>query len=320
VPDVRVRVTRRVQRLSLPFLLGTFFFAWSCGHAAAPQPQTAPSSPAPPASATPGLFLYEVSGGARPSYLLGTIHVGFGFDEVLTEAARRDFTGSERVWLEADVASANPMQLVSAAVLPPNQSLRTLVGEPTWVELTKALAGQIPEPVLDRLKPWMPAMIVGLTRMSEVLAEVKPGTTGEQRMDVELLEQAKTAGKELHYFETVEEQIAVFDAIPVDEQVRELRHTLGTESRLEGRALLQAFASGDEPALEHALFMGGSVEQSPAFYGELLDRRNEKWLPKLVPELERGGAFVAVGAAHLLGEHGLLRVLEQRGYRVSRVE
>jgi uncharacterized protein YbaP (TraB family) len=300
-------------------LAGSLLFAWSCGHAAAPAAQTPTAPETATASGTPGLFLYEVSAGAKPSYLLGTIHIGFGFDEVLTPHARQDFQGSERVWLEADVASANPMQLVSAAVLPADQSLRKLVGEPTWAQLVAALKGQIPEPVLDRLKPWMPAMIVGITRMGEVLAELKPGTTGEQRMDVELMGAATKAGKEMHYFETVAEQIAVFEAIPFDEQVRELRHTLSSETTGEGRALLEAFASGDEAALAKALFKGGSVEESPGFYAELLDRRNERWLPRLLPELERGGAFVAVGAAHLLGERGLIKALRERGYTITRV-
>jgi uncharacterized protein YbaP (TraB family) len=311
-------MTVRAQLLGL--WLGSALFAWSCGHAAAPAAQSADAPrAAPEATGTPGLFLYEVTKDARSSYLLGTIHLGFGFDEVLTPAGRRGFEGSQRVWLEADVASANPMQLVSAAVLPPEQSLRKLVGEPTWGELVAALKAQIPEPVLDRLKPWMPAMIVGLTRMGEALAELKPGA-GEQRMDVEVIAQATQAGKELHYLETVNEQIAVFEAIPFEEQVRELRHSLSPDSAGEGRALLEAFASGDESALEGTLFMeGGSMQESPGFYGELLDRRNERWLPKLLPELDKGGAFIAVGAAHLLGKHGLLRTLRDRGYRVTRV-
>ena len=70
---------------------------------------------------------------------------------------------------------------------------------------------------------------------------------------------------------------------------------------------------------EEALFRGSSMAESPGFYAELLDRRNERWLPLLLPEVERGGAFIAVGAAHLLGDNGLLHVLEARGFKIARV-
>jgi len=39
----------------------------------------------------------------------------------------------------------------------------------------------------------------------------------------------------------------------------------------------------------------------------------------MIARLDEGAAFVAVGAMHLPGERGMLRLLEQRGYTVSRV-
>jgi uncharacterized protein YbaP (TraB family) len=303
---------------ALGAVLAALLFAFGCAHAPAPEASAPVERSAAQSGDTPGLFLYAVSAPGGRSYLLGTIHLGFGFEEVLTPAARRGFEESSRVWLEADVASADPQKLVSAALLPPDKSLRAIVGEPLWGELVAALEGQIQPEMLDRLEPWMPAMFVGLTRMGEVLQELKPGA-GEERMDLELSQAAASAHKELHYLETVDEQIAIFDTIPVDEQVRELRHTLSAASGVEGRALLSAFASGDQAALEQALFKGGSMAEAPGFYAELLDRRNERWLPLLLPELDKGGAFIAVGAAHLLGEHGLLHTLAQRGYTIERV-
>ena len=37
---------------------------------------------------------------------------------------------------------------------------------------------------------------------------------------------------------------------------------------------------------------------------------------RILPYLERGGAFVAVGALHLPGDDGILSLLEKRGIRV----
>ncbi|MEM7752747.1 MAG: TraB/GumN family protein [Pseudomonadota bacterium] len=51
----------------------------------------------------------------------------------------------------------------------------------------------------------------------------------------------------------------------------------------------------------------------------LLDARNERFLERLAPELDVGDVFLAVGAAHLPGKNGLIAMLRNRGYDVSRV-
>ncbi|MBI3774645.1 MAG: TraB/GumN family protein [Gammaproteobacteria bacterium] len=50
---------------------------------------------------------------------------------------------------------------------------------------------------------------------------------------------------------------------------------------------------------------------------ELIDARNLRMLERMAPRLKEGKAFVAVGALHLPGDHGLLRLLEKAGYHVS---
>jgi hypothetical protein len=39
----------------------------------------------------------------------------------------------------------------------------------------------------------------------------------------------------------------------------------------------------------------------------------------MMPYMEQRSAFVAVGALHLPGEQGVLRLLERQGYRVTRL-
>ena len=51
----------------------------------------------------------------------------------------------------------------------------------------------------------------------------------------------------------------------------------------------------------------------------LLDQRNRRMAERLAPVLKQGKAFIAVGAAHLPGEAGLLYLLEKAGYRVTAV-
>ncbi|MFD2206668.1 TraB/GumN family protein [Kiloniella antarctica] len=52
----------------------------------------------------------------------------------------------------------------------------------------------------------------------------------------------------------------------------------------------------------------------------MLDKRNLNMVNGMTPGLVRGNSFTAVGALHLPGEKGILNILVQRGYTVSRMD
>jgi uncharacterized protein YbaP (TraB family) len=61
-------------------------------------------------------------------------------------------------------------------------------------------------------------------------------------------------------------------------------------------------------------------DQAPAVYDSLLRQRNLKWMPQIEAMLrDSDREFVLVGAAHLVGEDGLLEMLQARGYDVSQL-
>lgn len=307
----------RQAHVRFGWLLTLLLTLQACTRAAAPVAPPGSTTPAAE-KATPGLFLYEVRGPAGSVHLLGTIHVGFGFEEVLTPDARARFERATRVMTEADIAAADPERLIQAALLPPERSLRAILGEPTWTKLVARIGGQIPAAMLDRLKPWLPGVLLGLDELERALLELKPGAEARM-MDVELMKLAAERGKQLGHFETVEEQIAVFDSITLEEQVRELSQSLASESHAQARTLLESFAAGDQERLARSLFDAEQLASAPGFYERVLFERNARWLPAIERELTRSGTFIAVGAGHLLGERGLLSELQKRGFIVRRV-
>jgi uncharacterized protein len=269
-------------------------------------------------AAPAGLFLYAVERGGHVSHLLGTIHLGFGFEEVLTPDARERFTHSSQVITETDLGADSAARLMQAALLPPDQSLAVMLGPETWHKLQARVGGQIPDSVLDHLRPWLPAVLLGIDDLKRALERLRPGKSAHM-MDIELIKLARGAGKVLRHLESVDQQIAVFDAISTEEQLTELSHALSSDSAAQSRSLVEAYASGDEGALARALFDSEQVARAPGFYQAVLFERNEHWLPVLERAVAQGDVFVAVGAAHLLGERGLLAELRQRGYAITRV-
>jgi uncharacterized protein YbaP (TraB family) len=295
--------------------LCALLLCWSCAHGAQqPPPPSAPASSAQP----PGLFLYAVARDGHVSHLLGTIHLGFGFEEVLTAEARRRVEHSTQVITETELGGDSAGRMMQAALLPPGQSLARMLTPKNWQLLNERLGAMIPEPVMAQLRPWLPAVLLGIVDLKRALDQVRPGKSGHM-MDVELIKLARGDGKRVVQLESVDEQIAVFDALTMQEQLAELEHALTEDSAAQSRALVEAFASGDERARASALFDAEQNARAPGFYRAVLFERNEHWLPVLEAALAEGDAFVAVGAAHLLGEHGLLATLRKRGYAVTRV-
>jgi uncharacterized protein YbaP (TraB family) len=49
------------------------------------------------------------------------------------------------------------------------------------------------------------------------------------------------------------------------------------------------------------------------------EERNRTMVQRMAARLGEGGAFVAIGALHLPGETGLLSLLADQGYRITRV-
>jgi uncharacterized protein YbaP (TraB family) len=73
-------------------------------------------------------------------------------------------------------------------------------------------------------------------------------------------------------------------------------------------------------ALNEAAMATGDPRLAREFQRRLIVDRNHRMAERMEPYLRQGGAFVAVGALHLPGDQGLIRLLEQRGYSVRVVD
>jgi uncharacterized protein YbaP (TraB family) len=56
------------------------------------------------------------------------------------------------------------------------------------------------------------------------------------------------------------------------------------------------------------------------FVDRLITARTRRMHDRALPLLKRGGAFIAVGAAHLPGKEGLLPLFEKDGFKVETIE
>ena len=156
------------------------------------------------------------------------------------------------------------------------------------------------------MESWVAAMI-----LSSTISRGDP----ELGVDRQLL-----AGREpVLALETFQSQLSVFDALPESEQ-RDLLLAIACEAAApDPDAGLKAWLAGDLAALEQ---QGEQcVLGDPELRAALLDGRNAAWLDRIAGAIDEGQRpFVAVGAAHMLGDAGLPALLAARGFAVARIQ
>lgn len=263
-----------------------------------------------PAAVTPTALPAAV---AAPSYLFATIHYGSVDELALNRVGLRDYLGRTRVLIN-EVSGAEQWrdEYEPYRRLSPGQSLRGLLGEPAFA----ALQAQLPALAaaeLDGLKPWVAMSMLEM-----------PGEPAQDSIDVQLEDWARADGLRIVHLENLPEQLAALDCVPAAEYALVLGQRLrgGWSFEHEAARTLGYYQRRELPAW-HA-----EIERMPGLQGDaiaveqrarhcLIEARNARWLPQLERLLRQGDCFVAVGAIHLTGEHGLLAQLSQRGFAVT---
>lgn len=288
-----------------------------------------------PASAqTTKPFLWRIEGPV-PSYLYGTVHVPDPRVLDLPEVVRKALDSSDVFTGEIPLDSTTQFGLLDRVSLPPGQDLRKLVGEDVFARIirligktlgTNALPGmaEMMAGVMSTMKPWA---VMSQLELLEFLPDI---TAGRQPLDSTLYAIAEKSGKELGALETVEEQIGVFEGFTMQEQVQMLVESLEemekprTDSSSPVQDLIKLYLDGDLDALaaDANKELGGDSALDKKMAARVVDERNNKMVEKIADLVAKKPArsyFFAVGALHYAGDTGILRQLEKKGFRLTRL-
>lgn len=276
--------------------------------AVAPTPAPAPTPTPEGAIAKP--FLYEAQKGEAKLYLLGTIHLGIDADKQLPPWVFAALDGAPAFAMEADITDPG---MIALLIRKDGGRLSTELGPEDWNLLREAIGPSLAEG-MDQMKPF--------AALSTLATKDLPMTPP---MDMTLHSRAKAAGKRLVYLETVADQLAAIEPFATAADIRALLRNRDQAKTQSGK-MLADYAAGDGEALA-AMFsdqtMWIAAGRDPARFGEFIEatmgKRNRSWVPKLIELAGSGGAFVAVGAAHLVGPDNVLGLLTAEGFTVRRV-
>lgn len=263
--------------------------------------------------------VWVASSGTSKVYLGGTVHLLRSGDYPLPAEFEQAYADADRLFFETDVASMGDLA-VQATMLQKltysdARTLKTVLSEEAYQALADHLL-TIGMPIM-MMEKFKPGLVVSTLQLLEFQ---KMGFT-PQGVDVHFSNRALSDAKAVGELESVESQI---DYIANMGEGRESEFILLSlsdlaeiSSSMEG--LIAAWREGDMGALAR-LFVDDMRLESEDLYNSLLLERNQNWLP-IIEQLfqEDGNEFVLVGAAHLVGDDGLLNLLAARGYQVEQL-
>lgn len=258
--------------------------------------------------------------GVAPSYLFGTMHSAEREVIALPDPVAEAFGTANSLVLEIVMSAEVQLVLSQSMILFDGRTLSEIAGPglAQRIVATGARYGMAAEQ-LQLLRPWA-VMLLFSVPPSEFLRQ----STGRVPLDQVLQEQGRARGMALHSLETIEEQVAALAALPEADQLALLDDTLVLNPQIEQvfETMKQAYLARDLAALHRIKddYAQKTDERIRTTFDErLIYVRNQRMAERMIPHLAKGNAFVAVGALHLSGERGMLNLLAERDYRISRV-
>jgi len=270
-------------------------------------------------------LLWEISGkGIKKSYIFGTIHMIGEADYFLSESVLRSIKKSKKMVMEIDMSQSmqTAMKMLMLAPMKDGKKLSDLLNEEDYrlvknffTKETKNKESQMMP--FDLTEKWKPMLLQSFLYSDMIEGAVKS-------YEMELLSIGLKRKMNFDGLETIEDQISIFDRIPYEDQAKELLEMIREiqEGKNSGKAefskLVSIYKAQDLDAMvEHSgeeMFKDmQNAEQ------ELLINRNNKWIPKILNLSKDNSIFYAVGAAHLGGKYGILRLLSKEGIKVKAI-
>ncbi|HJV26022.1 MAG TPA: TraB/GumN family protein [Aromatoleum sp.] len=262
-------------------------------------------------------LLWEITRpGVAPSYLFGTMHIADPRVLKLPPPVAEAFSKSRTFALELYPDEAVAQRFSEASQLENGGRLSRLLSPSAYAELESLLAQRgLTHERLDHLKPW-----------AALLLATAAAIEGGESLDISLYVRARYANKRVEELDSVEEQIAVFDDLPEETQLALLTVALERYDALHDeledsiRAYLRRnLAELTTLARRNA---GTSAEEQrhfAIFEKKIIEDRSVTMAYRLQTHLRRGHTFAAVGALHLYGNKGMLKLLQNDGWQVRRI-
>lgn len=272
---------------------------------------------------TQAQLLWKISGNGlkTPSYLFGTHHlIPIQFlDSVpgLYKAFNNcDIVVGEMVMNTIDATA----KIQTAAIMPDHIKIKDLLNDSDYVLVDSELKSAL-KFGLKELSIMNPTMILTMYEM-EIFKKATEYTDDNQSDSYFQLVAAEK-GKKVVGLETIDQQIEVlFGNGSLQRQADILVESIRQKDSIltEIKKVNKLYKEGKiNELLELSNRRGNVIDMTDEEFEKLVDKRNINWINQLPNLMKESSCFIAVGAMHLGGKNGLIKLLEKEGYKVKAV-
>jgi uncharacterized protein YbaP (TraB family) len=272
-------------------------------------------------------ILYRVEhAGVKPSYVMGTMHMSDPRVLDMPDAAKSAYDNASTVVIEStDVLDKKKMAAFMLGhpeytMLPDGKTLKDVLSPADYKIVADGLKKRgVMIATVSHMRPWIISSMVALPA-----CELARRGDGVQMLDIGLAIKAKSQGKNVEGLETLTDQIGAMASLPLELNLKGLVETLKLGDKLPDvmETMISLYTKGDLGMLWPFLRLI-SPDTDDKGYSEfektMVTTRNHTMADHAAPFLEKGNAFIAVGALHLPGEEGLIALLQKAGYTVTPV-
>lgn len=260
-------------------------------------------------------LLWKISGNGlkQDSYLFGTIHITC--DATLDKNVLNALDKTQQLYLELDMDDPNMQAtMMGGMMMKDGKTMSSMVSAEDFKAVDDFLTREMgmSAKMVNTLKPTM----ISTMLYSKML------DCPMQSFEMELMRVTQEQKEETFGLEKVEDQMAIFDAIPYETQMEALVKTAKDNMKSdkeEFNKMMAVYKTKDITAMLN--FMDESENKMYSdFRDVMLDKRNKNWIAVIEKVAKDKPTFFGVGAAHLAGDNGVIKLLRKKGYKVEAVK
>ena len=258
-------------------------------------------------------LLWEISGNglSHPSYLFGTVHIIPKKDFFTGENLIKKLEKSDLLVMEVrDISNILESLSALSEIYTDSGQISDYVSQDLYdslliyVDTAKNLSKEQFEASMSNLSPLGLYAFLGI--------EMK-GNESTEGYELYFMDLAYDFDLDLAGLETINDQLQAFQSMSYQDVIRML---ILSESDASMDELYTLYKEQDlEALLKHTM----DDESMKNAEDDLLTKRNKNWIPKIESLIKENRCFIAVGAAHLPGEKGVINLLRNEGYEIKAI-